>query len=145
MELPYVDEHSVQIPATPQRTWEALLTAFDRSLGAAPWFARLLGCQDTRPEGPRPLAPGSSLPGFHVAQALAPELLDLAGSHRYARYLLRFRLEPMGEGHTRLRAITRAEFPGLLGRLYRLLVISSRLHLLATRRMLSMVKKRACA
>lgn len=82
------------------------------------------------------------MPGFHVAAARAPEELWLAGGHRFSDYALIFRLEPSGGG-TFLRAETRAEFPGLHGTAYRALVIGTRGHVLATRRILRAVRDRA--
>jgi hypothetical protein len=143
--LPHVDEHSVQIEAGPQATWEALLRVAEGSVssGAAPTLSRLLGSPDTAASGPRPLAVGSTVPGFHVAAATAPEELSLAGSHRFSNYALIFRLDDLGDGRTRLRAETRAEFPGLKGGIYRALVIGTRIHVLVTRRILGAAKRRA--
>ncbi|HEU4392219.1 MAG TPA: hypothetical protein VFR04_01150, partial [Solirubrobacterales bacterium] len=86
--LPYVDEHSLVVEAAREETWEALLRAVEGlvSAGAAPAMARALGCADTQRSGPRPLQPGSALPGFHVAAAAAPAELALVGSHRFSNY-----------------------------------------------------------
>ena len=100
--------------------------------GPTPLVARLLGCNPAGSSGPRPLRVGSELPGFRIAMAEAPSRLVLQGYHRFARYQLTFYLDP----ETVLRAETRAEFPGMAGKLYRLLVISSGLHVLATRAIL---------
>jgi hypothetical protein len=62
----------------------------------------LLGCADTAAAGPRPLATGSTIPGFHVAAAEEPRELALAGRHRFSEYSLVFRLEDLGEAGTRL-------------------------------------------
>ncbi len=136
--LPYVDEHSVTIEAGGEKTWGALLRVVEGSFGsgATGRFAGLLGCADTVASGPRPLATGSTVPGFHVEAAEAPRELTLAGSHRFSNYALIFRLEER-DGGTVLRAETRAEFPGLKGRAYRTLVIGTRTHVLFTRRMLN--------
>jgi hypothetical protein len=150
--LPYVDEHAVEVHASPERTWEALAKVADRSFdsGAAGRFARVVGCEDTAPSGPRPLAVGSAIVGFHVAVAEPGALLAIAGRHRFSRYALVFHLDPLGdavgqggEGRTRLRAETRAEFPGLHGRAYRTMVIGTRAHVLVTRRLLRAAKARA--
>lgn len=139
-----MDEHSIEIEAAPDVTWEALLATVERSVGAgaAPTLARALGCEDTAASGPRPLAEGSAVPGFHVAGARSPQQLSLAGGHRFSNYALIFRLEP-SSGRTLLRAETRAEFPGLHGSAYRALVIGTRGHVLATNRILRAVKRRA--
>lgn len=143
--LPFVDEHAVDVEAGATRTWEALLRAAERSFasGAAPPFARLLGCEDTAAGGPRPLVVGSTIPGFHVAVAEPDSELALVGRHRFSRYALTFRLEALGPDRTHLRAETRAEFPGLHGSAYRTLVIGTRGHVLLTRRLLDGVKRRA--
>ena len=142
--LPFVDEHATIAAADVESTWAALLRTAERTTGGAvsARFARLLGCADVAAGGPRPLAVGSTVPGFHVAALRPGEELALAGRHRFAEYALIFRLEPAGAG-TRVRAETRAEFPGLKGRAYRALVIGSRGHVLATRRILAAVRERA--
>jgi hypothetical protein len=143
--LPYIDEHAVEIAAPPGRTWDSLLAVAGRSFGSdgTSRFARLLGCEDLRAAGPRPLATGSAMPGFHVAVAEAPRELALAGRHRFSRYALVFRIEEAGAASSRLRAETRAEFPGLKGAVYKALVIRTRMHVLVTRRILTAVKARA--
>lgn len=143
--LPYVDEHSIEIEADPEATWEAASHVVDGSFGATPSavFARLLGCADVEGSGPRPLAVGSTFPGFHVEAAERPRVLGLGGSHRFSRYALILRVDALGEGRSRLRAETRAEFPGLRGRAYRALVIGTRGHVLLLRRLLAAAKRRA--
>lgn len=143
--LPHVDEHSAVLDADLAASWDALLHVAEGSVssGAAPRFARLLGCADVDASGPRPLAVGSAFPGFHVGVAERPQELALLGSHRFSDYALIFRLDDLGEGRTRLRAETRAEFPGLKGRVYRAMVIGTRGHVLVTRRLLSATKRRA--
>jgi hypothetical protein len=143
--LPFVDEHSIEVGAAATPTWGALLRAFDAllSAGAAPRIAGLLGCRDVVASGPRPLAPGSTVPGFHVAAAKEGRELVLAGSHRFSEYALTFRLDELGGERMRLRAETRARFPGVKGRAYRTLVIGSRGHVVATRRILAAVRRRA--
>jgi hypothetical protein len=142
--LPYIDEHAIAIAAPPQASWEQLLRVVEGSVssGAAPRYARLIGCADRVASGPRPLAAGSAFPGFHVASCEPEAELGLAGRHYFSDYALTFRLEPDGEG-TRLRAETRAAFPGLKGGAYRALVIGTRMHVLVTRRMLTATQRRA--
>ena len=141
--LPHVDEHAELVDADRERTWASLLHVAEATVSSAgaPRYARLVGCADTAAAGPRPLAVGSTFPGFHVAAAEAPAELALAGSHRFSDYALIFRLEEVGSGQTRLRAETRAVFPGFKGAVYRTLVIGTRLHVLATRRVLAGVKR----
>jgi hypothetical protein len=143
--LPYIDELPIEIGADREATWAALLRVVEASFasprGRGP--ARLLGCEDTEPAGPRPLAQGSAFPGFHVDTAEPPSELALAGRHRFSTYLLSFRLEEIGGRRTRLVAETRAAFPGLKGSAYRALVIGTRMHVLVTRRLLTATKRRA--
>jgi hypothetical protein len=143
--LPFVDEHSTEVDSPPGSVWEALLVVVERSFegGATPRFARLLGCEDQAVAGPRPLATGSAFPGFHVAAAEPERELALYGAHRFSHYALIFRLDDPGGGRTRLRAETRATFPGLKGGVYRALVIGTRMHVLVTRRLLGAVEARA--
>ncbi|HUB99173.1 MAG TPA: hypothetical protein VMS11_05060 [Solirubrobacterales bacterium] len=143
--LPFVDEHSIEIDSPPGPTWEALLKIAERSFegGATPRIAALVGCEDRTASGPRPLAVGSTVPGFHVAAAEPQRELVLAGAHRFSRYALTVRLDDLGGGRTRLQAETRAEFPGLKGSIYRALVIGTRMHVLLTRRIIAAAKARA--
>lgn len=143
--LPHVDEHAVDVAADAATTWEALLRTVEGTVssGAAPPFARLLGCADTAAGGPRPLTTGSAVPGFHVASCEPEAELTLAGSHRFSNYELILRLGEVSPGRTRLRAETRAIFPGAQGRVYRALVIGTRMHVLATRQVLTAGKRRA--
>ncbi len=144
-QLPHIDEHSTEIAAGAEAVWEAVLRIVEGSFGSAATgrVSRLLGCADVAASGPRPLAAGSALPGFRVEAAERPRELALAGSHRYSDYALIFRTDELSEDRTRLRAETRAIFPGLKGGVYRTLVIGTRGHILVTRRLLSAAKQRA--
>jgi hypothetical protein len=140
--LPFIDEHSVSIDAEPDSTWEALERVVNRSFasGTTARFSRIVGCTDTTSSGPRPLSSGSAMPGFHVERADPARELVLAGTHRFSDYALVFRLDSSGNGRTLLHAETRAAFPGLRGRIYRTLVIGTRIHVLVTRRLLDATK-----
>lgn len=142
--LPFVDEHGVEVAAPPDAVWEALCRVAEGSFSSpfAARFARLVGCESTEHSGPRPLAEGSAFPGFVVARAEPGAQLALAGRHRYSDYALVFHLDGDG-GTTRLRAETRARFPGASGRLYRAAVIGTRGHVLVTMRLLGAVKRLA--
>lgn len=143
--LPHVDEHSLTIDADADAVWESTLRVAESSSGSGVGarVARLLGCTYVEASGPRPLAVGSTFPGFRVETAEQPRELALVGGHRFSDYALIFRIDDLGRGRSRLRAETRAEFPGLKGRIYRALVIGTRGHVLATRRLLSAAKRGA--
>lgn len=133
------------VAASAEATWAALLHTVEASVSGpgAARYARAVGCADTAAAGPRPLAAGSAFPAFHVEVAAAPRELWLAGSHRFSNYALIFQIERLDEHRTRVRAETRAEFPGLRGGIYRGLVIGTRVHVFVTRRILAAVKRRA--
>ncbi|HEX6954448.1 MAG TPA: NUDIX domain-containing protein [Agromyces sp.] len=139
--LPHLDDHAVDIDAPADAVWAALERVVE-SLGA-PRFARLLGCDDTEASGPRPIAEQSVVPGFHVTAADRPSELALAGRHRFSDYELVFRIDELGPGRTRLRAETRARFPGRLGSAYRMVLTGTGAHVRATREMLARVRRTA--
>ena len=145
-ELPRIDEHSVVIAADAAAVWSGLLETLDRSFSrpAAAAYARVVGCADRDTAGPRPLTEGSSLPGFRVVAAAAPYELVLTGRHRFSTYALVFRIESLDAGVSRLRAESRASFPGVPGRVYRTLVLRSGAHVVGVRRLLHRVGV-ACA
>jgi hypothetical protein len=144
-DLPYVDEHQTVVAASPVDVWTALLEAVDKAFTrpGAGGYARLVGCADRTASGPRPLAEGSSVPGFRVVEAVPPETLVLAGRHRFSSYRLTFRIEPLDEGRSRLSAETRAAFPGPAGGIYRTLVIGTGGHVVVMRRLLSGIGRAA--
>ena len=141
--LPYIDEHAVGVHATERETWEALLATLPRVFDT-PRSRRtgsLLRVEHPERGGDLGVI-GSTLPGFVCARAVEPSVLALLGEHRFSRYALIFRAERTASG-TRLRAETRAEFPGTKGRVYRALVIGTRGHALVVRRILRAVKREA--
>jgi hypothetical protein len=141
--LPFVDEHATGVRATERQTWDALLEALPSAWGTglARRGASLLGTEHRGTTGQFGRI-GSTIPGFVVARAVPPGVLALLGEHRFSRYALIFRIEKTGAG-VLLRAETRAEFPGAKGRAYRAMVIRSRGHALAVRRILGLVRRRA--
>jgi hypothetical protein len=87
---------------------------------------------------------GTSPPsGFGVAARVEGERLELVGRHRFSRYRLVFSLVPAAPEGTRLTATTYAAFPGPHGAAYRFVVIGLGPHVVATRRMLASVARRA--
>jgi hypothetical protein len=142
--LPPVDEHGTEIAADPDQVWEALAATLPRTFDTrrSSRFAKLLGDAFTEARG-EPTVIGSTVPGFIVSRSIRPSVLALLGEHRFSRYALVFRIDELGTGRSRLRAETRAEFPGVNGRVYRALVIGTRAHVLVVRRILSAVRRRA--
>ncbi len=143
--LPALDQHETSIEADREHVWAALVDVIDgmvsSSLGER--YARLVRCDPTRASGPRPLGIGSTVPGFRVSVAEPYERLVLEGRHAFSEYSLTFRLDAMDPGSTRLTADSHARFPGPQGSLYRLLVIRTRFHVVAVRRMLRTIRRRA--
>ena len=121
-ELPFIDVHTVAIDAPEEAVWDAVSRVM--RIGRAHPLARVLGCVDDS--------------GFHVGRDARPTMMSLEGQHRFARYELRFVREP-----GRLRAETRAAFPGVKGAAYRALVIGTGGHIVATRWLLSQIKQQA--
>jgi hypothetical protein len=125
---PFIDEHVIAVAAPRERVWAGLLRYADRNLlSGNEVLHQLLG---TDPPA-----------GFAISEKVPLERLELAGRHRFSHYGLAFELRDAGPGRTRIAARSFAEFPGLHGRIYRALVIGSRLHVVATRGMLSAVRR----
>ena len=144
-ELPFIDRLAVDVGADREVTWAALIEVLTRTLesDSSRLAARALGSSVLEASGPRPLESGATLPGFRVAAVDPPNGLTLDGTHRFARHEMAFALTEKGSGRTDLAVVTRAEFPGPVGRLYRGMVIGSGGHVLATRRLLKAVKREA--
>jgi hypothetical protein len=132
----------VEVAAPPGRVWDALVRWLERpSSAVAERGAAVLGCEPRTATG-RAGEEGSTIVGFGVERSVAPAELLLAGRHRFSRYSLQFLIDDLGAGRSRLRAVTRAEFPGVAGRAYRALVIGTRMHVLVVRRVLRGVSRR---
>jgi len=136
----YRDVRTAVVEASERAVWQAVLDQVE-VLGRPAWYVWLIGCRDRRALGQRPLAVGSAVPGFRVTAADPPDRLVLDGVHRFSVYTLTFRLVPDG-ATTLLEAHTDATFPGVLGAIYRLLVIDSGFHRLATRSIVARVVRR---
>src|SRR5262245_58486354 len=106
--LPFVDARTVEVDASADAVWEALLRVVDRSFSGAHGarFARPVGCTDVLASGPRPLAVGSTIVGFRVVTATPPAELVLEGAHRFSTYRLVFRVESRDGSRSTLRAET---------------------------------------
>ena len=143
-DLPPVDEHSVEIDAPAEAAWAALFPTLHRSFDGplSRRMAKRLDARDKVAKGDLH-HPGGTLPGFVVARSVAPVMLALMGEHKFSRYALVFRIDLLPGQRCRVRAETRALFPGVKGRAYRAGVIGSRGHVIVTRSLLRAVKKRA--
>jgi len=127
--LPYVDEHAITIAAPRDLVWAALRRYAARSIGLS-GGSPLAGALGTVPRS-----------GFEVAEAVPGDRLTLSGQHRFSRYALVFELRDAAGDGTVLTAKTYAAFPGPHGRVYRVLVIGTRAHVLATDHMLRAVRR----
>lgn len=138
-ELPFIDRHCVHVDASPDAVWVALAKVLPRTFGGkwSAWFARVLGSDHAAIEGV-PLAPGSTVVGFRVAEMEPQRTVTLRGRHRFSRYALTFEFS-----NQKLCGTTHAEFPGFHGALYKTLVIGTRGHVLAVTRILTAVKRQA--
>ena len=127
----YVDEHAATLDVPPDRAFQAVTDEVGDMLrpGRHALLTRVLG---TVPRA-----------GFEIAERDPPRLLSLAGRHRFSRYVLDFRVEERGDGGSVVTAVTYADFPGPHGAAYRMLVIGSRGHVLAVRRMLAGIRRAA--
>ena len=101
-ELPFVDEHSIRIPASRDQVWSALRRYVDSTLGAGA-HSPLTWILGTEPRA-----------GFEIEREVPGEQLGLAGRHRFSVYRLVFELVEVA-GETQLSARTYAEFPRLAG------------------------------
>jgi hypothetical protein len=144
-QLPYLDEHATVIAADVDDVWLVLVETLDRGFSRVGMvsYARTVGCADCTASGPRPLAEGSTMPGFRVVAAVPAAELALEGRHRFSSYALIFRLEQLTAGRSRLSAESRAAFPGLAGGVYRLLVVGTGGHTATVRHLLSGIKRRS--
>src|SRR6195952_1250903 len=97
-ELPFIDEHVIELSMTPDVVWPAISRELDGSSSgwAATPYSRAVGCADYSASGPRPFEVGSTIPGFRVTKATACSELVLEGSHRFSVYSLTFRVESLG-------------------------------------------------
>jgi hypothetical protein len=143
-ELAQIDEHGVLVLAPREEVWEALVRTVPGAFSgrATARVATALGCAETEVSG-EPGRIGSTFPGFVVTRVIEPAALALMGRHRFSHYGLVFSLEATKDEQTLLRAETRANFPGLKGKIYRTAVIGTHGHVVVVKRLLNAVKRRA--
>jgi hypothetical protein len=134
-ELPFIDEHHIDVAASGESVWDAVVGTFHRPLSGRGWgvVAMVLGCDPSL---------GSAIPGFRIVEADQPRLLVLQGRHRFARYGIVIRVERR-DGGARCRLESRAAFPGPHGAAYRLAVVGTRLHAAAVRHLLDTIRRAA--
>jgi hypothetical protein len=143
--LPEIDEHVVEVDASRDRVWSTLENGLPSLLGGSlsgP-VTRVLGCRDRSLTARAPIVVGATVPGFHVSETRRPSLLVLEGEHRFSRYRLTVHIDEVRPARSRVRAQTHAAFPRLHGTVYRALVIGTRGHVLAVRRILAAIKRRS--
>lgn len=116
--LPYIDEHVTTVRTDRAATWAALMRMW---------------CWN--PDDPSTVRS----PFFWLGEAQPEKRLALDGAHLFSVYRLVFELVDDGRGHTRLTALTWAEFPGVHGKVYRALVIGTGGHRVVVRRMLKRI------
>lgn len=144
-ELPYLDDHLQAIEAPRERAWSALTDVLVRAFRPLPGpLAAIWKLEQPRQVGDWALPEvGDGIPGFSVIEVDPPRRLLLRGQHRFSSYELEFIVIADGGTRSTLRARSSAEFPGVLGFGYRTLVVTSRLHVLAVRRLLGQVARSA--
>lgn len=143
--LPFVDACSVDIEAPPRMVWAALLASVP---GARPGllvraWAVAWKADPAESNGLASHVLGAERPGFTVAEVVPPATYALAGRHRFARYQVVFRVAQRGGGQSRLTAETFASFPGSGGRLYRMLLITTKSHALTMWIIVRLLRRRA--
>jgi hypothetical protein len=137
LSLPFIDEYSCRIQAPEDVIWKSLLRILKATMRDGQWFAQLLGCNPLTETQSFEGNIDETLPGFRVDDSELGEKLSLSGSHRFASYKLVFIID--GEN---LRALTYADFPGVVGQIYKTAVIRSGAHRFVTQRLLSQVARK---
>jgi hypothetical protein len=142
--LPYIDEHAIVVDSDPASAWDAVAGVMAAGGSQLPTnlVVRALGCREQRADGSSPNV-GATLPGWRIVESARPASLVYEGRHRFSRYRLGFGVEPLDGGRSRVTAQTNAAFPGLAGSAYGRLVVGTRVHVVAVRRMLGAIKRRA--
>jgi hypothetical protein len=151
-ELPFIDAYSIEASAPPEPVWDAVVERVLPRFGGGfgPLVTGRVGQLGARALGApyaQPMSTAAGVPdtifGFRVERAERPSLIALVGEHRFARYSLTLRIEPVaGRSSSRLTAETKAAFPGAAGRIYRAAVIGTGAHRLVVSRLLYRISRR---
>jgi hypothetical protein len=149
-ELPFIDEHSIDVNASRERVWDTLAGTVLPRFGGG--WGRLgtgrigrAGARLLAAPYPDPPVTCSGIPqtivGFRLERTERPSLILLAGEHRFATYTLTLSIAGAeGESKSCLSAQTRAAFPGGPGRLYRAAIIWTGAHVVVVHRLLHRVR-----
>jgi hypothetical protein len=142
--LPRIDEHEVTIGVSAGQAWLFVVAALARLTARPAWraYAKAIRCEPDRAGG-APATIGATVPGFRVTRCVVPAEWELEGSHLFSRYALTFRIDPLDGARCRVRAESRAEFPGVHGTVYRALVIGTGGHAVGVRGILQGIKREA--
>ncbi len=114
--LPYIDEHAITVDA-------------DAARHGPPSYERCAAIPPNR-------APHSD---SAIGRCTPRQRLALGGRHPFSIYEWIFELDDLGPHRTRVRSQTWAAFPGIHGKIYRALVISSGGHAVAVRQVLKRI------
>ncbi len=141
--LPFLDQHETVVAAPIEAVFDAAVGLFHRRLSSpvAQAYARLVRAESRRSTGGGGFAVGDEFAAFRVEECEKPSRVVLAGRHRFAMYRLTFTCVAHGAGTIRAAIRTDASFPGVLGGLYRLVVIRSGGHVVVTRQLLRSIAR----
>ena len=125
-ECDYVNAHAVDINTSPARIWETLpnvlASVFTSPVSRIPLTLAALVRLERPRTGPARRSPalkeGELVGPFRVDQIDEGREVAFTGSHRYSNYVANLYLEPLADERTRLYMVTKANFPGLVSRLY---------------------------
>ena len=144
-DLPDIDEFDTTVEASASMVFQATATYLGRAFEGpgARTVGRILGCVNRGNTYTVPPLVGQEANGFVVTKVVEPKVLVLEGQHRFSTYRLSFLVDPLAPLRAQLHARTEAVFPGMLGALYRVLVIGSGAHEIVVSRMLEAIARRA--
>ena len=131
--LPLIDKLCIGFSATPEAVWGAIFEVIRAKMNGNIGMAQFLKAVPVK-STIKFNALGDTVPGFEIIEVEANKKLVLKGRHRFSKYQLTFTIES-----NRLCAQTHARFPGLLGAVYKALVIYSGAHESVTKSLLKQI------